>query len=160
VAIIAAIISGLARGFVKQLLGVGGIFAGTYCAYKLSVELSKWWRGHFDVNLETAKLVIFIILAAIIYLLVLWLAGLLDRLLKMAMLGWINRLFGMLFGAVKIIIIFSALAYSIRYLKSTGMAINDIDKSVTYDYLLLIADSIFFFFKSSSPTLPRLMTYV
>jgi membrane protein required for colicin V production len=142
-----AIISGCIKGLVRQLLGLAGIFIGTYCAYKLSSGLTGWWRGHFDVNDEVTRIILFIILSSVIYILVLWLAKLLDKLLKMAMLGWINRLFGMLFGAIKVIVIFSALAYAISYLKSTGFEINDINKSKVYDYLILIADSVFFFFE-------------
>lgn len=150
VTVIISVISGFIKGFVRQLLGLAGIFAGTYCAYKLSLELTEWWHGHFKVDPEVMRIVVFIILATVIYLLVLWLAILLGKLLKMAMLSWINRLFGMIFGAVKIVIIFSALAYVIYYLKLTGMEIKDINNSVTYDYLIAIADSIFFFFESSS----------
>jgi membrane protein required for colicin V production len=145
-AIIISVISGFIKGFVRQLLGLVGIFAGTYCAYILSLGLSEWWRGHFNVDAKITQIVIFIILSSIIYVLVIWLAILLGKLLKMAMLSWINRLSGMLFGAIKVIIIFSALAYAIYYLKQTGVEIKDIDKSFVYDYLIAIADIIFLFY--------------
>jgi membrane protein required for colicin V production len=145
-AIIIAVISGLRKGFVRQLLGLVGIFAGTYCAYILSLGLSEWWRGHFNVDIKVTQIIIFIILASIIYALVIWLSILLGKLLKMAMLSWINRLLGMLFGAIKVIIIFSALAYVICYLKQTGVEIKDIDKSLAYNYLVAIADIIFLFY--------------
>jgi membrane protein required for colicin V production len=147
VAILISVISGYIKGFVRQLLGLAGIFAGTYCAYRLSQALTEWWSGHFNVDAEVMKIILFIITATIIYVLVLWLAILLGKLLKMAMLSWINRLFGMLFGAIKVMLIFCALAYAIHYLQLTGMEIRDMDKSVVYDYLLLIANSIFFFFE-------------
>jgi membrane protein required for colicin V production len=153
VAIVISVISGFLKGFVRQLLGLAGIFIGTYCAYKLSLRLTEWWRGHFNVDAEVMKIVVFIILSSIIYALVLWLAVLLGKMLKMAMLSWINRLFGMIFGAIKVIIIFSALAYAIHFLKQTGVEIKDIDKSVTYDYLMQIANSIFLFFESSTADL-------
>jgi membrane protein required for colicin V production len=145
-AIIIAVISGLIKGFVRQLLGLVGIFAGTYCAYILSLGLSRWWQGHFNVDAKVTQIVLFIILASIIYILVIWLAMLLGKLLKMAMLSWINRLFGMLFGAIKVIIIFSALAYALYYLRQTGVEIKDIDKSLAYGYLVAIADTIFVFY--------------
>jgi membrane protein required for colicin V production len=117
------------------------------------LQLTEWWHGHFNVDAEVMKIVVFIILASIIYALVIWLAILLGKLLKMAMLSWANRLFGMLFGAIKVVIIFSALAYAIHYLKQTGVEIKDIDKSIVYDYLLATANSIFFFFDSSNELL-------
>jgi membrane protein required for colicin V production len=149
-AMLVAVICGFIKGLVRQLLGLAGIFVGTYCAYKLSLKLTEWWHGHFNVDAEVMKIVVFVILALIIYALVIWLAILLDKLLKMAMLGWINRLFGMIFGAIKIVLIFSALAYAIHYLKQTGMEVMNTGDSVVYDYLIVIADSIFFFFDTSN----------
>jgi membrane protein required for colicin V production len=150
VALLVSVISGFIKGFVRQLLGLAGIFAGTYCAYILSIELAKWWRGHFDVDVKVAQIVVFIIVASIIYALVIWLAVLSGKLLKMAMLSWLNRLFGMIFGAVKVIIIFSALAYSIHYLKLANIDVRDVNKSLSYNYLVEVANSVFFFFESSN----------
>ncbi|MDR1581986.1 MAG: CvpA family protein [Prevotellaceae bacterium] len=156
ISLLVSIISGFIRGFVRQLLGLAGIFGGTYCAYKLSLELTNWWHGHFNVDAEVMKIIVFIVLALIIYALVIWLAILLGKLLKMAMLSWMNRFAGMLFGAIKIILIFSAMAYAIHYLKLTGMEMNDIEKSVVYDYLISIANTIFFFFEPSKHALPMI----
>jgi membrane protein required for colicin V production len=144
-----SVISGFIKGFVRQLLGLAGIFVGTYCAYKLSLKLTEWWHGHFNVDAEIMKIIVFIILSSIIYALVIWLAILLGKLLKMAMLSWINRLFGMFFGAIKIVLIFSALAYAINYLKLAGMEVEDINNSIVYDYFISVANSIFFFFEVS-----------
>jgi membrane protein required for colicin V production len=156
ISLLISVISGFIKGFVRQLLGLAGIFGGTYCAYKLSLSLTKWWHGHFNVDAEVMKIIVFIIFALIIYILVIWLAILLGKLLKMAMLSWINRLFGMLFGAIKITLIFSALAYAIYYLQLTGMEMKDINKSVVYDYLIAIANTIFFFFEPSKNVLPMI----
>lgn len=147
VVIIISVISGYIKGFVRQLLGLAGIFIGTYCSYKLSLGVTKWWHGHFNIDVEVAKIIVFVILSSIIYILVLWLAKLVGKLLKMAMLNWINRLLGMLFGAIKVLIIFCALAYAIHYLKTTGLdfEIEDLNKSKIYNRLIAIANSIFFF---------------
>jgi membrane protein required for colicin V production len=150
IALLIAVISGFVKGFVRQLLGLAGIFAGTYCAYKLSLGLTEWWHGHFNVDANIMKIIVFIILSSIIYTLVIWLSVMLGKLLKMAMLSWINRLFGMLFGAIKIILIFSALAYAIHYLKQTGFEIKYMENSITFDILISIANSIFFFFETSN----------
>jgi uncharacterized membrane protein required for colicin V production len=154
IAAVISLISGFVKGFVRQLLGLAGIFAGTYCAYKLSLGLTAWWHSHFNVDADVMKIILFIILSSIIYALVLWLAVLLGKMLKMAMLSWMNRLLGMFFGAIKIVFIFSALAYAICFLQQTGMKISDIEKSIVFDSLVHIANSIFFFFESANNALP------
>ena len=138
-ALITACVYGYTKGFVRQLLGLVGIVAGTYCAYKLAEVFTAWWHTQFDVDPDVMKIIVFIILAIIIYLLVLRVAVLLNKLLKMAMLGWLNRLLGMIFGAAKIILIFSALAYAINALNFTDKMVG----SKTFTYLISLANYLF-----------------
>jgi membrane protein required for colicin V production len=152
-ALLISLISGFAKGFVRQLLGLAGIFVGTYCAYKLSIGLTAWWHGHFNVDADVMKIVLFIILSSIIYTFVIWLTVMLGKMLKMAMLSWLNRLMGMLFGAIKVILIFSAVAYAMSFLQQTGVKISDVEKSMTFDILVHISNSIFFFFESVNNSL-------
>lgn len=139
IAIAFSCIYGYIKGFVRQLFGLVGIFIGTYCAYKLAGALTIWWHGHFDVDPRVTKIIIFIILSAIIYFLVLRLAILFDKLLKMAMLNWVNKFLGLIFGAAKIILIFSALAYAINSLNMS----DKMNTSKIYSHLISLADFIF-----------------
>ncbi|MDR1898370.1 MAG: CvpA family protein [Prevotellaceae bacterium] len=145
IAVLTAAIFGFAKGLMRQLIGLAGIFVGTYCAYKISSSVTAWWCSNFDVNPEVMKIVVFVTLSIIIYFLALWLARLLDKLIKMAMLSWVNRLFGLLFGMMKIILIFIVLAYAIKALKLTEIEAlgKDLQISKTYDYLVSTVDFIF-----------------
>ena len=144
-AIAVSAIAGYVKGFVYQLIGLAGIIAGTYCAYKLSVAMTQWWTGHFKVNPEVMKIILFVILAIVIYFLAFRLARLLDKLLKMAMLGWLNRLFGLLFGVLKIGVIFCTLAYVIHSLHFTGIKSidDDLKKSKIYPVLVSTVEILF-----------------
>lgn len=147
IALLIAAISGYIKGFVRQLIGLTGIIAGTYLAYKLAAVSTNWWHGSFDER--AVRIIVFSVFAILFYFLAFWLAKTLDKLLKMAMLNWINRLFGLIFGALKIIIIFSALAFAIHFLKLTGIEIlqNDIVKSKTYTHLIYTANVVFPYIK-------------
>ena len=136
---------GLRKGFVRQLAGLAGIILGTYCAYQLSLWLTNWWSGHFDINSNVMQIILFIILATIIFALVIWLSIMLDKMLKLALLGWINRLLGMLFGVLNIVVIFGALSYAIHSLKLSGIEFlgNDLAKSKVYNMLVSFADFMF-----------------
>jgi membrane protein required for colicin V production len=150
VAIVASAISGYAKGFVYQLTGLAGIIAGTYCSYKLSTVLTQWlttqwWTEHFKTDPDVVKIVLFVVFAIVIYFLAFRLARLLDRLVKMAMLGWLNRLFGLLFGILKIVVIFCVLAYAVHSLNFTGLKSidNDLGKSKIYPVLVSTVEALF-----------------
>jgi membrane protein required for colicin V production len=140
-----AAVSGYMKGLVRQLIGLLGIIAGTYCAWKIATALTGWWQGHFNVDPKITRAIIFVILAIIIYVLVVWLAKLLDKLIKMAMLAWINRLLGMLFGVLKIVLIFGILAYAAQALRLTAIETigNDLSKSVGYELLQSVIKFVF-----------------
>ena len=147
IALLIAAISGYIKGFVRQLIGLTGIIAGTYFAYKLASVSTNWWHGSFDER--AVRIIVFSVLAILFYFLAFWLAKMLDKLLKMAMLSWINRLLGLVFGMLKIIIIFSALSFAIHFLKLTGIEIlkSDIGKSKIYTHLIYTANMVFPYIK-------------
>ncbi|MDR0560330.1 MAG: CvpA family protein [Prevotellaceae bacterium] len=144
-----AAVFGYIRGMVCQLIGLIGIIAGTYVACKLALMFTDWWRKYFNVDEGSTKIIVFIIMFAIIaltvYFITFRLSKILDKLLKSAMLNWINRLLGMIFGILKTVVIFSILAYAIHSLKLTGVDIlnKDLKKSATYGKLVYAADFVF-----------------
>jgi membrane protein required for colicin V production len=144
-AIAASAIAGYIKGFVYQLIGLVGIIAGTYCAFKLSVVATQWLSERFQFNPDAAKIVIFAILAIAIYFIAFRLARLLDKMLKMAMLGWLNRLLGLLFGMLKAGAIFCALAYAVHSLNFTGLKSvdDDLKKSKVYPALVSTGEILF-----------------
>ena len=94
------IIRGVFRGLIRELAAIIGVAAGFYVAYSnyksLSPMLSRW-----ITNPAYQDIVSFIIIFSAVLMIITG-AGILIRLIiKMAMLGVVDRVFGALFGAIK-----------------------------------------------------------
>lgn len=107
--VIYGIIRGVMRGIVMEVFAIVGIILGIVVARVYAGDAATWLQqvSEWDINLlkPIAAFVIFILVAIACRLL----AQLLTKLFKLISLGWINRLVGGIFGAVKWIIIIAVI---------------------------------------------------
>lgn len=99
VCFVPALIQGLRKGFTGQLIGIATLIAGAYLAFRFSSSVSNSLAPSFPkVDLRVLKVLSFLLIFAVIAVL-LWLLGkLLGKLIDITTLGWLNRIFGMLFS--------------------------------------------------------------
>jgi len=102
------IIRGIFRGLLKELSSIIGVFGGYYAAYTyygmLAKPLSKWIDHTGYLNIFS-----FLIIFCIVFLIISMLGVIINYLLKLAFLGWVDRLAGAVFGAMKAALIVSVL---------------------------------------------------
>ena len=119
--VIAAAIWGLFKGFISQAVSIVALILGIWCASRFTGFFSSKINDWF--NLDIAQNTLHIILFAVIFILVVILANLIgkgiENLVKLSLLGWINRLLGFLFGALKAIVILGIVVYAINYLNNS-----------------------------------------
>lgn len=102
------IIRGIFRGLLKELASIIGVFGGYYAAYTYYMVIAKplsRWVSHTGY----LKLLSFFIIFCSVFLVISIVGVIINYLLKLAFLGWFDRLTGALFGAVKGILIVSIL---------------------------------------------------
>lgn len=113
-------IYGIFKGFVRQIVSILALMLGVWCAFEFTEFLSGYVRDL--LSLEVAQRTLHIIMFIVILIAVIILANLvgkgLEGIIKLSMLGWMNRLLGFLFGAVKATIILSLIVYAITYLNN------------------------------------------
>ena len=108
----------------KVKITISGILAfalGILGAFKFSNLTSKFFGNLVDWNQKTIQLVCFIALFLIIVYLTSLMAKMITKTLQLIALGWLNRIFGGLFGFIKWSIIISALI----------MVVNEINTLIT-----------------------------
>ena len=102
------IIRGVFRGLLKELASIIGVFGGFYAAYTYYMvaakPLSRWISNTGYLNMLS-----FLIIFCVVFLIISILGVIINYLLKLALLGWVDRLSGALFGALKALLIVSAL---------------------------------------------------
>ena len=147
--IIATAIWGAFKGFVKQVLGIVGVLLGIWCGFKFSAWLSL--QAKELLSLEIAQESLKVIAFALIFIIVLILAHFIGRgiesILKISMLGWLNRLLGFIFGALKATILLSLATYAINYINNIFNFIPKeiLDGSKGYAFLEQFNRNIFLF---------------
>ena len=116
------IIRGIFRGLLKELSSIIGVFGGFYAAYTYytvaAKPLSRWISHTGYLNLVS-----FLIIFCIVFLVISIVGVIINYLLKLAFLGWFDRLAGALFGAVKAILIVSVLLIALTTFLPKGSPI-------------------------------------
>ena len=116
------IIRGIFRGFIREVAGIAGLLAGFYVAYAyhghLSPMLERWITDSAYRDITS-----FVILFCGITLIVIGLGMLVRLVVKMMLLGVLDRIFGAVFGAVKGALVVSLLlVVLVNFLPAGGAA--------------------------------------
>ena len=118
VIILAAAVWGAFKGFVKQTVSIIGVLIGIWGGVKLSAYLAT--HAKEMLSLTTAQNTLQIIAFAVIFIVILILTHFIgkgiEKIVKLSMLGWVNRLLGFLFGGVKATILLGLAVYALNYL--------------------------------------------
>lgn len=92
---------GLWTGLIQEIAGLIGIIAGIVLGYMFNEKVVHFLNEEFDMSIDTANIVGFILLFVGGFVTVLVLAKLVTKGISMMALGPVNRLLGGLFSGVK-----------------------------------------------------------
>lgn len=107
VAMLLAIFKGWSKGFIVGLCSFIGLILGAAAALKLSAGFSLYLQKQLNQPSPLWPVVAFVLIFLVVVLIVRLIAGLLEKALKLAMLGWFNRLAGILFYGLAYAVLFS-----------------------------------------------------
>jgi membrane protein required for colicin V production len=128
-----ALIQGYRRGLIVGVFSFIAIFIGLAAAIKLSTVVAGYIGKSVKASDHWLPLIAFAAVFIIVVLLVRAVALVIDRTARLAMLGWLNRLGGMIFYLALYIIIFSVLLFYAEQLKIVPA--SAIEKSLSYNYV-------------------------
>ena len=101
IAFIPALVTGITKGFVSQVVALASVILGAWLAYRFSGTVSAWLAPSFNIDGKFLQIISFTIIV-IVTIVVLHLVGrLLTGVLKLAMLGGLNRILGLIFAVFK-----------------------------------------------------------
>ncbi len=127
--IVWAILKGYGKGFIVAIASFFALYIGLAVALKFSVKVSHWFQNHGH-NSNWMPFLSFILVIIAVIILVRLGATLLQKAMELFMLGWLNRIAGML---VYIIIFLSIYSTILFYATKMEILTNDLIKeSKTY----------------------------
>ena len=103
------LIKGFSNGLIKEVAGLLSLVLGVYIAVNFSIFLEPYLSGFFD-NYEQFKPIISFAILFVATIFIIKLIGILaNKITKALALGFISRIFGAIFGGLKVALILSFL---------------------------------------------------
>lgn len=89
-----ALFFGIFKGFIRQAISFAGLFVAIWIGSKFTLPISNWMQQWIDLSPAALKAIAFVGVFVLTLLTVTLIGILLDKVIKVAMLGWLNRLLG------------------------------------------------------------------
>lgn len=131
--LILATIKGYQRGLIVALFSMVGLIVGLAAAMKFSTLVAGYLGEAVKVSEQWLPLISFAVVFLVVVLLVRWGALLMQKSVQFVMLGWINRLGGILLFAAVYILIFSVVIFYTDQMDL--IEVQTKQASVTYPYV-------------------------
>lgn len=110
------LVIGMMKGFVKQFASIVGLVAGLLVARALFSTVADKLAPALGTSTTIAQILAFVLICVVVPLLFTLVASLLSKALDRLHLGWLNRLFGGVLGALKYIIVIGLVIHVFEYI--------------------------------------------
>ena len=131
--IVLAVFKGLRQGFLLAVFSAVAFIVGLAAAVKLSAALAGYFKDSVHVSARWLPVLAFIVVFLVVVLLVRGGARLLEAAVDLAMMGWLNKLAGVLLYALVYTIILSVLLfYAVQVHLISG---HTLSSSVSYRFI-------------------------
>ena len=142
---IPAIISGISKGFVKQVVDLVAILVAAWAAFRFSSPLAEWLGQRITLDLTVLKVISFVLIAVVVAVVLNLISAVLTKALGALSLGFLNRLLGIVFAVLKVALILGLLIMLFESLNSTLHLVKPetFEDAVVYNTLRDVANKIF-----------------
>lgn len=131
-------LKGLFRGLIKEVFGLVGIVGGIFIASRMALDIGNMIAPVLALeNVATIKLIGFILGIVGFWIIVYILGVILSKIFQASGLGVFDRIFGFIFGASKVFLIFSIIAYGLYQLQSFKSLMHEkVGNSIVFPFLI------------------------
>ena len=128
------VIQGLMQGSLKQLAVIVGLIAGLLLARALFGMLAEQLAPVLGTSITVAQILSFILVWVAVPLGCSLIASVLTKALEVINLGWLNRLFGALLGAIKVMLLVGLGIYVLEYIDPKSEMVSKTTKNASLLY--------------------------
>ncbi len=128
-----AIFKGYQKGLIVAVFSIIAFIVGIVAALKLSSLVAEWLGNHANISVKWLPFLSFAIVFFVVVLLVRWGAKIVEKTFKIALLGWVNRLGGILFYAILYTLFYSIFLFYAEKIHLVEQP--SIQSSVTYNFV-------------------------
>ncbi len=137
-------LKGLFRGLIKEVFGIIGIIGAIFVASRIAKDAGDALAPILAIQSEaTLKLIGFIVALVGFWLIVYTLGVIISKIFSASGLGVVDRIFGFIFGASKVFLIFSVIAYALYQVQSFKKVMDEkFEKSYVMPHLISVGSYI------------------
>lgn len=150
VCLIPAVIQGLRKGFIAQVVAIISLVLGGWLAYRFSSAVTEWLGQWISASGPALNIIAFILIFAIVVTLLFLLGKILEASIKIILLGWLNKLLGLVFSLFKYVLVIGLLIILFDSINGKFDLVSDefLDSSFLYSGIRSISWSVFPYLKS------------
>lgn len=140
---------GIRKGLMSQLLGIIALILSIWASFKFNAPVTEWLSGKITLDANALKIISFAVIFVAIFVATRLLCFLLEKVLKLAMLGWLNKLLGVVFALLKYALVIGLLIIIFNTV-NTHFSLVDEDKlegAVVYQTIKGAAYTVFPYLK-------------
>lgn len=147
--LIPAVISGLRKGFIAQVVSIISLVLGVWLSVKFASLVSSWLGQWIETSPQLLNVLSFVIIFVAVVAVLTAIGAIIEKTIKIIMLGWLNRLLGVIFAILKYILILSFAAIAFNALNDRFDLVSKawLDGSAVYTAVSTVADEVFPYFK-------------
>ena len=140
---------GIKNGLVKQLVALAVIYFGITLSLKFSAQVGNWVMEHVHITDFWAKAISFILIFFVVALVLSLFGRIIEKILQISLLGWLNKLLGIVMTFCLFVLLISTLAYLVDSANNLLEFIpkEKLEESRFYPMLLQLSQEIFPRFK-------------
>lgn len=131
--LVMAIIKGYQKGLILAVFAILAFIVGLAAALKLSAVVAVYMKDHINLSSKWLPFIAFVVVFFIVVVLVRLGARLIEKTFQAVLLGWVNRIGGILLYAILYIIILSIFIFYAEKLQL--LQPDGIRSSVTYPFI-------------------------
>jgi membrane protein required for colicin V production len=140
---------GIKNGLVKQLVALAVLYFGISLSLRFSTSVGNWVVEHIQISEFWGKAISFILIFFAVALILSLFGRLIEKILQISMLSWLNRLLGIIATFCLFALVLSVIVYLVDSANNTLGFIpkEKLEESRLYPVLLNLSQQIFPHFK-------------
>ncbi len=128
-----AVVKGFSRGLIVAIFSLGAFIIGLAAALKLSAVVAGHLQNSFQVSGKWLAVVSFLLVFALVVFAVQWMAQVIKKMASIVLLGWLDKLGGIILYAVIYLLIYSVILFYASQLRL--IAADTAEKSSTFSFI-------------------------
>ena len=146
---IPALVQGIRKGFIAQAISIISIIVGIWASARFADVVAGWVAQYLTASEQVMKVVAFALILIVVFFVLGLIGKMLEGIFNFVLLGWLNKLLGVVFALLKTALIVGLVIMAFSSLNDTFHLVKEevLNESVLYPPLKKIAFDVFPYIK-------------